>query len=59
MARSTYIYLVTGALRLPVAAFTVKHELKTWLARNPGEYEFWRIGDGGYGREPTVFDPFA
>jgi hypothetical protein len=55
MARSTYIYLVTGPLRIPVAGFTVKHELQTWLERNPGEYELWRLSDGG-SREPTTFE---
>lgn len=45
MARATYIYIVTEGNR-PVAAFTVKHELKTWLERNPGDYVLWRGGDG-------------
>ena len=57
MARSSYIYLVQDKdlNRTPVAAFTVKHELATWLSRNPGNYTLWRIGDGGH-RDPVVFD---
>ena len=27
-------------------AFTVKHELVTWLRRNPCECEVWRVPDG-------------
>jgi hypothetical protein len=52
MARSSYIYLVLGLQGEVEAAFTVKHEMRTWLERNPGDYELWRIGDGGT-RPPT------
>jgi hypothetical protein len=56
MARSTYIYLVTkdGS---PVAAFTVKHELATWLSRNQGDYVLYRIGDGlRQSKPPTIME---
>jgi hypothetical protein len=49
MARSQYIYVVTGiASRRPVAAFTVKHELITWLNARNGHsmLRIWRLGDG-------------
>jgi hypothetical protein len=51
MARSSYIYVVTnkGELR---AAFTVKHELVSWLDRHDddqlSEFELWRCQDGVY-----------
>jgi hypothetical protein len=54
MARSTYIYLVMdqGA---PVSAFTVKHEMMTWLSRNVGTYTIYRISDGiGFNKKPPV-----
>ena len=34
MARSSYIYLVRENNE-PVAAFTVKHEMESWIGRNP------------------------
>lgn len=45
MARSTYIYLVTmtdahgpaGCQGEPVAAFTVKREMASWLRDKPGD----------------------
>jgi len=49
MARSTCVYVVVGAEdQIPAAGFTVKHELITWLSRQPKESEFevWRCGDG-------------
>lgn len=61
MARSTYIYLVrSGGLldnEIPVAAFTVKHELKSWLERKTPEVRapmhVYRIRDG---REEAVIE---
>lgn len=51
MARSTYVYVVMDQDK-PVSGFTVKHEMKTWLERYPGEYTIWRINDGlGYANE--------
>ena len=49
MARSTYVYVVTivGVVP-PVAGFTVKHEMMTWLERHPGDYRIWRLSDGGH-----------
>lgn len=54
MARSSYIYLVMPVQTLqdggiiPIAAFTVKHELVSWLMRNmPSDnYRVWRVADG-------------
>lgn len=53
MARSTYVYVVVrgdlfGFGRLPVAAFTVKHELKKWLKgqASPELLRFFRLQDG-------------
>lgn len=35
MSRSQYVWVVTGPHRgIPVAAFTVKHELRRWLSEN-------------------------
>lgn len=53
MARSTYIYVLTED-ELLLAAFTVKHEMMTWLDNHPGEYEAWRILDGGGGVPSTM-----
>lgn len=37
MSRSEYVYVVVGdASRLPVATFTVKHELIRWLESRRG-----------------------
>lgn len=48
MARSQYIYLVTQQDQI-VAAFTVKHEMETWLSRKPGlHYKRFRMRDGLY-----------
>jgi hypothetical protein len=47
MARSSYIYIVrdfnNGVI---VAAFTVKHEMETFVANNPDEYTVYRCRDG-------------
>lgn len=62
MARSSYIYLVKGSGNVgnynPLAAFTVKHELVTWLKKRfPGGVglngvEGWRMPDGDPGGRP-------
>lgn len=61
MARADYIYLVrTGSMlsatAVPVAAFTVKHELARYLrSKSPemrGTMEVYRLHDGG--REGAV-----
>lgn len=63
MARSTYVYVVLLAEdNLPVAAFTVKHELKTWIEMRPSEkYRIFRVRDGRW-QEPEqrteMFYPF-
>jgi hypothetical protein len=60
VSRSTYIYIVCE-FGVPIAAFTVKHELETWLEKHPpftvkdseGKVSFqavrdvWRIRDCG------------
>ena len=52
MARSTYVYVVQDIDNHHelVAGFTVKHELQTWIERNPGEYYVTRLPDGGHGK---------
>jgi hypothetical protein len=49
MARSSYVYVVTdGPVGPPVAAFTVKHELLTWVERSYEKAQFhtyWRLSD--------------
>lgn len=57
MARSTYIYTVVSAgTGSPEAAFTVKHELVTYLEkRDPlrPPYRIYRMHDGGKRPELT------
>jgi hypothetical protein len=58
MARSNNIYVVLLSSR-PVAAFTVKHECRTWLhnkwdGRCPTNVEVLRLRDGQYGRPTPV-----
>jgi hypothetical protein len=54
MARSSYCYVVlqfVGSLPArPVAAFTVKHELCSWMKEHEREYglQVWRCPDGRY-----------
>jgi hypothetical protein len=61
MARSTNIYVVLseaninlGTTARPLAAFTVKHELASWLDKRGWDYDWriYRIPDGGLG-EPV------
>lgn len=65
MARSTYVYVVEstpdgGYYWHPIAAFTVKHELITWLRRRESEHDklmLTRFPDGDYGhRGPAKMD---
>lgn len=58
MARSTYIYVVMDPRApLPVATFTVKHEMVGWLkrTRKPGSTKVYRYGDGPH-RQPVSMD---
>lgn len=56
MARSTYIYLVNDGWGV-VAAFTVKHELITWLRTNPSpEHHVKRMSDGAHTAGYTTLD---
>lgn len=64
MARSTYIYLVTyelGCGAKPQAAFTVKHELMTYLRQIPEKsylyLHVYRLKDGyGFAKEVEPVD---
>lgn len=51
MARSHCVYVVLSSnFSVPLAGFTVKHELVTWLVRHPEVTDVtevvWRCGDG-------------
>lgn len=50
MARSTRIYMVLDQNGTPVAGFTVKHELRSWLVRKADggrdRYRIWSTRDG-------------
>lgn len=48
MSRSTYVYTVLNkATRIPAAAFTVKHELASWMKRHdPLTVDVYRLRDG-------------
>lgn len=53
MARSHSVWVVTHrdpSTAHPIAAFTVKHELKTWLTRRRKLPLVWvyRLGDGAH-----------
>lgn len=58
MARSVTIWLVTGSESEPLAAFTVKHELVTWLERwqmREDDCTVWKMADKpveGYSLDP-------
>lgn len=54
MARAYNIWVVIPQGRMiPIASFTVKHELKTWLSRRAPEYHIYKIPDGGGGHIET------
>jgi len=58
MARSTCVYVVMRTGAMPVAGFTVRHELITWLTRHPEvrepDFAVWRCGDGLSQNGPLV-----
>ena len=61
MARSSYIYIVfQKGTEKPIATFTVKHEMVTWIKRNRfnaffnGDITGWRYPDGGWDDRPPV-----
>lgn len=60
MARSIHVYVVACAWTdAPAGAFTVKHELVTWLRRQPelDGLRVYRIPDGlNQSREPVELD---
>ncbi|MBF6358105.1 hypothetical protein IU449_26780 [Nocardia higoensis] len=59
MARSEYVYIVTaveGGCADILAAFTVKHELVSWLRANPAsDHRVTRVRDG-HDPHPTIID---
>jgi hypothetical protein len=61
MSRSEYIYVVERPGELP-AAFTVKHELVTWLLNHqplPPGLKIWRCDDGAHKRRPPREIPLS
>ncbi len=58
MARSTYVYIVMDD-GVPVVGFTVKHEMVSWLGRNPGIYKIHRLSDGGHRAPVEMTDDFT
>ena len=53
MARSAYVYLVQAPETLQaLAAFTVKHELKSWLDGTDRKVVVMRMRDGGPRLQP-------
>jgi len=60
MARSSYIYLVRDLDKEPLAGFTVKHELESWLDGHGRNVLVTRLKDGGGRRQPWMkFDPLT
>lgn len=65
MSRSTYVYIVRDLSGRPTGAFTVKHELATWLERNghrhpqdfAGLIEVTRHRDGDPSVPPVTLNP--
>jgi hypothetical protein len=59
VARSSYIYVVSEACG-PVAAFTVKHELMTWLHHQPEDHlpplHVFRCRDSPWREAPAPVD---
>jgi len=58
VSRSRYVYVVVSTDDgQPIAGFTVKHELETWLSKNKTTWmKVWRIRDNGTHTEHTVTD---
>lgn len=57
MARSTRVYVVMALQTdIPLAAFTVKHELASWLDKNGWDHDWriWSLPDGGNMSNPAV-----
>ena len=56
MARAETIWLVMH-LGHPKAAFTVKHELETWLSKQEEDFlltaQVWRLADNPYSSSPV------
>jgi len=58
MARAEALWVVSGNHGELLAAFTVKHELRTWLARQPEDrpLRVQRIVDGGHDPDARPVD---
>lgn len=54
MARATSIYIVQNASGTVVSAFTVKHELASWLSRHGFTYLVTRVRDADFGSDSPV-----
>jgi hypothetical protein len=58
MARSEYVYVLTQPDQPPLA-WTVKHELRTWLRSLPvlpADWRLWRCRDGQPAAAMTTMD---
>lgn len=48
MARAARVWVVVHNGCIPIAAFTVRHELLGWAEHNlPADARVWRVTDGG------------
>ncbi len=56
MARSSHIYLLYSTAYTLVGAFTVLHEMKTYIEHNPGSYYAIRYRDGRPEQPSTEVD---
>lgn len=54
MARSSYIWVVLSPTSMPVGAFTVKHELESFLDRTSRDVRLFRIRDGQTQQQPWM-----
>lgn len=54
MARSTNVYVVQDPSGAVVTAFTVKHELASWLARRGQQFLVTRVRDADAGSDRPV-----
>lgn len=57
MSRSTHVWVVVHTGCIPIAAFTVRHELAGWCERSlPDDARVWRVTDGGNQRRHEIRD---
>lgn len=57
MARSSYVWVVQSPSGEVVNAFTVKHELASWLEGRESQYLVTRVRDGALNPELTQLNP--